>query len=140
MNISSHQLQVGLGAAFLMLLWAAASPAAAQNVIRQSAAGSERADSASTSVPARSLTYRTTAETPTVAEPVRWGRRAYARPYYGRPYGAYYAPGPRYYSGYRGNYGPSPWGARYYGTPRYGYYDYPYGGGARAGGMRFYWR
>ena len=41
----------------------------------------------------------------------------------------------RYYGGYgygyRGN---------YYGTPRFGYYDYPYGGAARVGPMRFYWR
>ena len=140
MNTTCNRLFVGLSAAILMLLSTAASPAAEQTANRQSAGGSESAASTAASVPVRSLTYRTTADMPTVAEPVRWGRRAYARPYYGRPYGAYYGPGPRYYSGYRGYYGPGPWGARYYGTPGYGYYNYPYGSGARVGGMRFYWR
>ena len=78
---------------------------------------------------------------------VRW-RNGYrgGYGYYGRPYGAYYAPrgygyyGPRNYGAY--NYGGNGYGYsnRYYG-PRYGGYGYgaPYGT-ARVGPVRVFWR
>jgi len=67
--------------------------------------------------------------------------------YYGRPYAYNYGPQRDYrYRDYGPNYGPNyyqpPYGYRtyYYGTPRFGYYDYPYGGAARVGPFRVYWR
>jgi hypothetical protein len=84
--------------------------------------------------------YQPTRDQATV-EQVRWGRRYYGG--YGNVYrGGYYYPGPRYYSGYRGVYGPYDGG--YYGGPYYGrggyYYGprYPYS--ARVGPVRVFWR
>jgi hypothetical protein len=92
-------------------------------------------------------------ETPAQAayRPVNWRGR-----YYGRPYAYYYGPQRDYryrdyrYRDYGPNFGPNfgpnyyqpPYGYRtyYYGTPRFGYYDYPYGGAARVGPFRVYWR
>ena len=73
---------------------------------------------------------------------VNWRDRYYARPYasfyYGPPRGyRYWDYGPSYYRPDYGDYG---YRSCYYGTPRLGYYDYPYGGTARVGPLRFYWR
>jgi len=78
-------------------------------------------------------------QTQVVYQPVNRRGRFYGRPnagfYYGPPR-AYrnWDYGPSYYRSYYGYH------SHYYGTPRFGYYDSPYGGTARVGPLRFYWR
>jgi hypothetical protein len=66
-------------------------------------------------------------------------RRYYSEPYsygpynYGPSYGSY--PGGAYYSGR-----PRYYGGDYYGTPNFGYRDYPGAGQVRVGPLRFGWR
>jgi len=65
-------------------------------------------------------------------------RRYYADPYY---YGPYTGPSYGYYSGGVYYYGRPRYYGEYYGTPNFGYSDFPGGGGqVRVGPLRFGWR
>lgn len=63
--------------------------------------------------------------------------RYFRRQYYRRPYRRYYG----YYSRpYYNRYPFYGYGYRYYGVPRFGYYQTPWGGGVRIGPYGYFWR